>query len=150
MGTPGHMTFIAGGERKETYSHWDGYPSGLGNDILQWLRPLVVDTPALRTAAAQASALRLVGQGEKPTPAEREQYADLFENLGHGGDWYELLRGLQGRPAETLAAGIAVDGAEGDYAYRYEVDFDAEVFRVVDHREWPFSDLPEKLEDFED
>jgi hypothetical protein len=150
MGTPGHMTFIAGGERKETYCHWDGYPSGLGNDILQWLRPLAVDTPALRAAAAQASALRLVDDGEKPTPQDRERYAAYFQNLGHGDDWYEALRSLQGDPAATLAAGIAVNGEHEDYAYRYEVDFDAEMFRVVGKREWPFSSLPEKLGDFSD
>ena len=40
MGTRGLLGFIIKGKKKGSYNHWDSYPSGLGMEIITWLKYL--------------------------------------------------------------------------------------------------------------
>lgn len=133
MGTRGAITFVSNGIEKTTYNHCDSYPSGLGVDVLKWLRSNDWNLPTVRT---QVDALLMVDDQTEPTPEERErfaQYADI--NVSTGKDWYSLLRETQGNPAAILDAGAATDAAGFPMdslfcEWAYVVDLDREVFEV--------------------
>ena len=41
MGTRGAFGFLVDGETKVTYNHWDSYPSGLGQDLVDTLTEIL-------------------------------------------------------------------------------------------------------------
>lgn len=43
MGTRGTWGFVADGDEKLTYNHFDSYPDGLGVDVLDALREKIAD-----------------------------------------------------------------------------------------------------------
>jgi hypothetical protein len=152
MGTRGFVSFVADGQTKTAYNHCDSYPSGLGIDMLVWLR--MVDADAARE---RAIALRVVQSDSKPTGAEVEslkRYANI--EVGEQGDqisWYQVLRETQGAPGAMLDAGVIQDAsnfpADSLWAeWGYVVDFDAKVFEVYEgfqhdaHGEGRFADMP--------
>lgn len=135
MGTRGFLGFVVDGHEKIAYNHNDSYPDGLGADTLTWLRAAVEDYDALR---AGVEALRVIRQGETPTPEDVERLApwtDLGVSSGNTDDWYCLLRRTQGNPAAMLRAGYIEDagGFPTDSLFAewgYVVDLDAETFEV--------------------
>lgn len=133
MGTRGFVGFVAGGTEKVAYNHWDSYPSGLGLDVLGWLR----DADPERTRL-EAHALRVVAADSVPT-AEDVAALRPWTDLGVGGqsadDWYCLLRGTQGDPGATLQAGVLVDAGQFPRdslfcEWGYVVDLDRDVFEA--------------------
>lgn len=133
MGTRGFVGFVVNGTEKIAYNHFDSYPSGLGVDVLTWLRG--VD---LAEAREQAAALRVVDPNSTPTAEDVERLRG-FANLNVGtqtvDDWYVLLRETQGKPDAMLAAGVIEDAssfpADSLFAeYGYVVDFDAQVLEA--------------------
>lgn len=152
MGTRGFVSFVADGQTKTAYNHFDSYPGGLGMDVLTWLR--AVDPDA---AKAKAAALRVVDGNTEPTDADIEQLGRYFNsNVGGRSErptWYQLLRDTQGSPAAMLDAG-AIEDASGFPAdslfaeWGYVADFDAmtfevyEGFQTVKHSDGRFADLP--------
>lgn len=135
MGTRGFLGFVADGTEKIAYNHFDSYPSGLGTDVLGWLRRAVVDTGSLQ---ADVRRLRVVDETTPPTTQDIERlkpYADTNVGRQELDDWYVLLRKTQGNPEATLAAGVMLDGsdfpADSLFAeYGYVVDTDAQVFEA--------------------
>lgn len=135
MGTRGFLGFVVDGEEKITYNHFDSYPSGLGVDMLKWLRGAVLDMDSLRAAV---NALRVVSDDQPPTDADIEhlrQFANLRVGEQSERSWYCLLRGTQGKPGAILQAG-AIEGApefplDSLFAeYGYIVDLDAGTFEA--------------------
>lgn len=135
MGTRGFVGFVVDGVEKIAYNHFDSYPSGLGIDVLAWLR-IAGDLNAAREAA---QALRVVDPESEPTDEDIERLGGyLNSNVGERRerpDWYQLLRETQGNPAAMLDAGVIEDAAnfplDSLFAeWGYIVDFDAEVFEV--------------------
>jgi hypothetical protein len=136
MGTRGFVGFVIDGTEKIAYNHFDSYPSGLGIEVLGWLRKA-----HLGGARRLAAALRVVDDSTPPTDEDIEKLGGYL-NTSVGGqkerpDWYQLLRGTQGKPAAMLDAGAVLDGstfpADSLFAeWGYIVDFDAETFEAYE------------------
>jgi len=138
MGTRGFVGFVVGGVEKIAYNHWDSYPSGLGDEVLGWLRSAGSEgLPAIRE---QARALRVVDPQSKPAPEDIERlrpWTDLGVGEQSTADWYCLLRRTQGNPGAMLEAGTIEDGAhfptDSLFAeWGYIVDFDTAMFEAYE------------------
>lgn len=132
MSTRGFVGWVIDEKVVITYNHSDSYPSYLGKHVLEFLRSGVA--PTLREKLKQ---VRLVDDDVAgPTPAEREQYKQFFQQVSGGDDWYAVLRDLQGDLRLILEAGITpVVGEEWAYnslfcEWGYLVDLDENVFEV--------------------
>lgn len=133
MGTRGFVGFVIDGTEKIAYNHWDSYPSGLGTDVLDWLRKA-----HLGGARRLAGELRVVDPTSTPSAEDIEKlrpYANTNVGSREITDWYVLLRGTQGNPAAMLDAGFIEDASDfpGDSLFAewgYLVDFDAMTFEV--------------------
>lgn len=137
MSTRGFVTFVEGGIEKTAYNHSDSYPSGLGRDVLSWLRFAAQDVPTLRE---KVKTLRVVDDSTPPTDEDVNrlaQFADLNVSGRDPREWYVLLRETQGNPGRMLQAGVIEDASEfptdSSFAeYGYVVDLDAETFEVYE------------------
>lgn len=135
MGTRGLYGIIVGEERKLTYNHFDSYPSGLGADLLKFLK----ETP-LDQLHEDAVALEVIDGETPPTEAQKERARKAgVVNLGVGeqseDDWYCLLRDTQGDMRKTLDAGVMVDGQSFAHdslfcEWGYVIDLDHNIFEV--------------------
>lgn len=135
MGTRGLMAFAHNGEVKGMYNHFDSYPSGLGEDLVQFI--LKQDG---NFDEAKELFKNLVAVDEEVPPTEDQKlallrYYDPKVSTGRTDEWYSLLRETQGNPEATLKAGFYVDGKE--FAkdslfceWGYVIDFDREVLEV--------------------
>lgn len=113
MGTRGIMGVRINGQDKLTYNHFDSYPSGLGNDMVKDIQKLLKES--VSAFKAQAIALRMVDESSKPTAddvAKLRKFADEDVSSGSINEWYVLLRNLQGKLADMLFAGVAIDSHE--------------------------------------
>ena len=144
MSTNGFISFVANGESKHAYNHWDSGPDFLGRTVLHWLRLASREPDALRRAITN---LKLVGGGA-PRPTEADVARFHMYSDPRVGDpntsWHALLRGTQGDPAAILDTGYVVD--EGDpFGWVYEVNCDDQSLSVDHNGErvtWPWSALP--------
>lgn len=133
MGTRGAFGVIIGEQEKIGYNQYDSYPEGKGIEVLRFLRG--ADLSDLRQ---QAEALRVVKDGEKPTPEDVEALKP-WTNLGVSeqstDDWYCLTRDAQGDFGEMLKSGYIEDGSYFPLdslfcEWAYIVDLDRNVFEV--------------------
>ncbi|MFE6304967.1 hypothetical protein [Nocardiopsis sp. NPDC057823] len=133
MATRGFMGWVSGGREVIAYNHWSSEPEGLGLDILAWL--VNTDHAAARQRITE---VRVVDPESTPTAADIERLREHTDtSIGDEveTDWYGLLRGTQGRPAATLAAGVVADASDFPFdvvscEWGYIADFDAGVFEV--------------------
>lgn len=116
MGTRGALIFRAGGKDKVAYNHFDSYPSYLGKAVVEYLKG-ALSTCGSAEAAAQALRamiveLRVVKDGEKPTPEDIERlrpFTNIAVSEQSAQDWYCLLHKTQGDIEATLRAGYIED-----------------------------------------
>jgi len=94
MGTRGTVGFRKNGVDKLMYNHYDSYPSGLGAQVVEFLK---------ETSVADISEIFdkiIMIDGEtKPTAEQIEhckEWTDLTVSEQSTGDWYCLLRDAQG------------------------------------------------------
>lgn len=124
MSTNGFISFVANGESKHAYNHWDSMPDVLGITVLHWLREASREPDALRRAVTN---LKLVGYDERPYPTEADVARfHMYSDRGVGDpntSWYALLRGTQGEPADILACGYVVDDYDEPFGYVYEINW---------------------------
>lgn len=133
MGTRGVMGFVVNGEEKLAYNHYDSYPSGVGADILEWLR--AQDIGDLK---GMVSTLRVIDGETPPTPEDVERlepWTDLGVSSQSTDDWYCLLRRTQGDLGAMVTAGVIEDGSAFPRnslfcEWGYVVDVDAGVLEV--------------------
>jgi len=133
MGTRGLMGVRVDGVDKLTYNHWDSYPSGLGQDILEYLQTANMDEEV-----EKAKKLRLVQEDDAPSATDIAKYrkhANIKVGERNIEDWYCLLRKLQGKLPETLTAGVMIDSHEfiNDSLFcewGYIVNFDEMVLEI--------------------
>lgn len=145
MSTRGFIGFVVDGTEKIAYNHHDSYPSGLGLDVLNWIRAnlhaLTCDLHRSESGGpvSLAQQLRVVEPDSEPTDADIERLKGSWDpTVGERRDrpdWYQLLRHNQGDLAATLAAGVIEDGsdfpADSLFAeWGYLVDLDAQVFEA--------------------
>jgi hypothetical protein len=145
VSTSGYIRFVANGQSKDSYSHSDSMPYGLGITVLHWLRRSSRDPDTLRQAITN---LKLIGR-ETPDPTEAgvarfHVYAD--PDVGDPEtSWYALLRYTQADPATILDCGYTIDEGQAG-AYTYEVNCDNQTFSVeaagCETFTWQWSALP--------
>lgn len=137
MGTRGSLGFIAEGNAKFTYNHYDSYPDGLGLDVLRWLRETVANDGETESRV-QVTLMSPVEEDASPTPGELEFFSEFHDpRVSRGDDWYALLRDTQGNPAKILRARYYVDASEFPLdslfcEFAYVVDFDARVLEAYE------------------
>lgn len=157
MSTRGAVGFKVNGVTKVTYNHSDSYPSGLGQDTLDFLRKRL-KTGSVELLKEQASKIELVKENVKATPAQIKKYikyADLGVSSQNPSEWYVLLRNLQGDLAGYLDAGVMVDGSaflkDGLFCeWAYVIDLDKNRFRIYKDgtklkKSYKLEDLPEDI-----
>lgn len=161
MSTNGFIVFIADGQSKNCYNHWDSGPRELGVKVLRWLRASTSTPDGARSLYERVTRLRVVSDEDAlPTAEQRRDLAAYFEPTG-GGEWYSLLCGTQGEPEKILECGYAVDVGDS-WGWQYVINADTETFSVdqrppevpvpfrrpgrravlVRPASWPWSDLP--------
>lgn len=127
MGTRGAYGFIKNGQHKVSYNHFDSYPDGLGNDILNYL-----DRYTIKQINNHFDAIELVNEDSQPTKEQIEKCAgtsDFSVSNRSKQDWYCLLKGAQGNLAAHARVGYMVDaynflldGLFCEYAYIINLD----------------------------
>lgn len=139
MGTRGALGFRLNKKDYVSYNHWDSYPSGLGNDVVNALKTLTEGS--LKDLKEQVGKIRLIDMETPPTKEDIE----LCENMGtvdltvsesSTSDWYCLLRKTQGSPLKMAELGIMSDDQEFlkcfscQYAYIINLDTnDLEIYQ---------------------
>ncbi len=94
MGTRGAFGFHSEKKDKVSYSHYDSYPDGLGQDIMNFIRHETLDS--LKEIGAR---IQMVSSDSKPTPQqinECQNWTDMSVSNQSTNDWYCLLRKSQG------------------------------------------------------
>ena len=133
MGTRGAVGFYKGGEHKVAYNHFDSYPEGLGNDVLNYIHSKTVE--GLHAAFER---IELVDPESKPTPEQVKKCAE-FTNLSVSGqstdEWYCVLRDAQGDLDAYTKVGAMPD--EQDFLkdslfceYAYIINLDDNILEV--------------------
>lgn len=102
MSTHGAYGFRINNQDKVTYNHGDSYPSGLGADIVAFIKRNTLDH--LRLIAL---GLRMVDEDNVPSADEREKYKAFCNMNVDNSTWYQLLREAQG-DFEALENGLDV------------------------------------------
>jgi hypothetical protein len=149
VGTRGLTGFVVGGTEYLQYQQCDSYPSGVGIDVLKWLK-----NANLERVVEQAKALKLIDPESTPT-AEQIKACAPWTNLGVSegktSDWYCLVRETQGDPQAILDCGYVRDAS--DFAldslfceWAWVIDLDRAVFQAYEgfqkapHAEGRFAD----------
>ena len=99
MGTPGLLGFFILGRRRSTYNHCDGYPEGLGRDIVDFILSLTPEDYS--TMARLVTEITWVEWRSKPSPELQERYqklgfTDLSVSHQSSEEWYCILHKMQG------------------------------------------------------
>ena len=98
MGTRGAYGFYKDGQNKLTYNHFDSYPEGLGNTVVDFCRATSrkeMDDIFDRIILVHDTNLAV----HKPTQEQIEECERYFDNrvsTGQKTEWYALLREAQG------------------------------------------------------
>lgn len=116
MGTRSASGFRMDGRDQLAYNHFDGYPSGAGQQILDELKADIAAAGDLAKALTLwkglAKQVRIVSDDEPPTDediAKLANYTDLSVNKQSEKDWYCLLRELHGTIIQRLKVGYMDD-----------------------------------------
>ncbi len=154
MGTRGAFGYRLGGIDKLQYNHYDSYPEGVGQTIVENLLVIMAKGPAsngeviprgIDDLVQRVADLRLVKEGgeDKPTTEEVQRAQELrLTDLGVGSqsddDWYCVLRNGQPYPAgiwPILEMGVMIHG--NDFVsdslfceWAYVINLDEMVFEV--------------------
>jgi hypothetical protein len=102
MGTRGLLGLIIQAQRHAAYNHFDSYPAGLGQEIVNFILSLQPNDYAIMERNLRD--IEWVKEDTTPTPEVQKYYselgfADLEVNRKRLGDWYCLLRKVQGAAA---------------------------------------------------
>lgn len=148
------MGFRLDGELKSSYNHWDSYPTGLGNEILEFLRATANNRDDILQSIRDLTA---VDRDTEPTEEQIRKltrFADTNVSSRQLTEWYVLLRDTQGNPLKTLMAGFYEPQPIGLDEWSYVMDYDADVLEVWEGpekiRTYAFSELPENFSALED
>lgn len=161
MGTRAIYGFKKGDTLKVTYNHYDGYPSFLGNNLVQEIKGVSLDV--LNAAFDRIVLVDEEVDATQEQIAECAQFGDTSVSMGTLTDWYCLLRNTQGKLAPYLNGQLRymIDYASAfttghtDCNYAYIVDLDQQKFQVYFHEGQRFerigsfdlANLPSHLED---
>lgn len=128
MGTRGAVGFRVNKEDKVTYNHYDSYPSGLGQEVLEFIQSNTIES--LKSAAEN---IQLIDMEVKPTKEQIKickPWTDLSVSNQSTDDWYCLTRLAQGNlnayvnglPYMNDGASFLLDSLFCEYAYIINLD----------------------------
>jgi hypothetical protein len=108
MGTRGALGFIKNGEHKVAYNHFDSYPDGLGQGVLD-----LIQANSNHELNAMFDKITMVKESDTPTQDQIEKCkgtTDLGVSKQSTSDWYCLLREAQGDLEKYAEIGFMTDG----------------------------------------
>ena len=112
MGTRGAIGFISDKKEYITYNHFDSYPDGLGNDVLNFLNSTRLTVDVMKERVKE---IRLINERKDEPTDEDIKKCMLAKTVNTGvseqsfQDWYCLLREAQGKLDKYLEVGIMPD-----------------------------------------
>jgi hypothetical protein len=149
MGTRSSTGFILQEKYKGVYNQFDGYPEGVGKDIVNTLNDILEPSKdgfqeRLNLLKERMSTVQLASDDTPPTEEEQRRYQDAgYCNLGVSNqspsDWYCLLRNLQGaawiREVYKGSLGHILDGSDFPKdslfcEYVYAINFDTGMLEI--------------------
>lgn len=98
MSTRGAVGFKVNGKYKAAYNHFDSYPYGLGEDVVEFARYLSKNN-LVEQCRRNAANMSMVDENATPTQVQKEKllpFADLQVGRRSEDDFYCLFRNLQG------------------------------------------------------
>lgn len=99
MSTRGSIGIFFKGEFKDFYNHSDSYPSGLGEEVVAFVKKVNKTKTGWDRLKKNLQRVVAIDRKVKPTAEQIEnykEYADLSVSNQSYEDWYCLLRRLQG------------------------------------------------------
>lgn len=128
MGTRGAYGYLVDGQEKVAYNHFDSYPSGLGTEVLNYIRNHTVEE--MREVAKRITFITDEVPPTKEQIKRFKKFADLEVSSKDLSEWYCLLRESQGN-LESFHEGLDVmkdskdflaDSLFCEYAYIINLD----------------------------
>ena len=96
MGTRGAVGLKVNSKYKIAYNHFDSYPDGLGQEVVDWIKT-VMDWETLKERAKKVKMVNERTHKAKPEHIEKYKgYANTTVDDGQLNNWYVLLRDIQG------------------------------------------------------
>lgn len=138
MGTRGCYGVRIDGQDKLTYNHFDSYPEGLGQDLVNQLVPVLATKTGLARLRKAARELELVGDNPEDRAAIKARFGDRYRDPGvdTGDSVYAYLRNLQGELTGALFDAKVMHD-DRDFVrdslfceYAYVVNLDDKVFEI--------------------
>lgn len=114
MGTRGTYGVRVNGKDKLMYNHFDSYPSNLGVDMLNFLKFSLKEKSRVWLTELSEK-LEMVIEDARPTAEQMDvlkNYVSLSEQEIKEGNWYGLLRPIQGDLSKALALGFGVENPD--------------------------------------
>jgi hypothetical protein len=156
MGTRGLLGFCKNGVYKITYNHFDSYPSGLGNSVLNYINEYSIED-----MNEHYDKIQMVKEKDIPTKQQIEKckvYTDLNVSNQSLSDWYCLLRKAQGNLKAYSDVGFMIDNKDflGDVScqYAYIINLDDDTLEFYEGsklaKEFPLDDCPENVDILEE
>jgi hypothetical protein len=171
MGTQGLYGFYYNGKYYLVYNHYDSYPDGLGNNLIDEIK-YALETNRFEQWKRLLIACKVVTDDDVPTQNDIDMLRN-FTNLSVSSqktdDWYCLTREIQGSFISILDSGYIYTDEHyknklvGDIfiEYSYVLDFDQMIFKIytsdgfinsiklnLDTLDNDWSDLLKKLKEF--
>ena len=114
MGTRGACGFYSQGTEKVTYNHYDSYPVGLGNQMIEYLDTKDRDIDEIRK---DFDKIQLVKETSRPSKKQikicrNAGLSDLTVSDKEITDWYCLMRLAQGDLTQNVQSGLMIDSRE--------------------------------------
>jgi hypothetical protein len=135
MGSRGTIQIRLKNKTITLYVHWDSYPTGLGNDLVNDIK-LLFTTHSLEELVLLLDNLKIVNYDMEPTDEDiklLEHYTDLSVSKQSTKDWYCLLRKCQGSLVKTIQSGYALDHNDNTEDYNYVLDFNDNAFYIAEY-----------------
>jgi len=113
MGTRGAVGFLSNGIEKITYNHFDSYPEGLGNGVLNFLHTII----NIEELKIKVNNIILIDEKVEPTIKQIKQCiaaktVDMEVSEQSYKDWYCLLRHAQGNLEKYIEVRLMPDSKD--------------------------------------
>jgi hypothetical protein len=130
MGTRGCYGFVKNGVEKVSYNHSDSYPTGLGQNIVDF-----VNSTSIEEMNKIFDTIELVDEDEEPTDEHKVELK--LTGRHYDSDWYTILRDIQGDlNAYKKGERFMIDNGRFIYSrscqYAYIINLDENVLEVYD------------------